>query len=138
MPVMPRYLNDNVTVFSIKTCIRRSKGMCCVEYQVCSMFNGIALADTQATHTTPATIDLGVGSTNAGGSVQFINDGWSLDTNTAPFILDTPIEVTPIAAGLPVNGAATIFSSQINIGMVDAQCSGDYVEIPCNVLYVYK
>lgn len=114
----------------IKTCIRRSKGMCCVEYQVCSMFNGIALADTQATHTTPATIDLGVGSNDATGSVQFINDGWSLDTNTAPFILDTPIEVTPIAAGLPVIGIATIFSSQINIGMVDAQCSGDYVEIP--------
>jgi hypothetical protein len=107
----------------VKTCIRRSKGMCCVEYQVCTAFGGIALADTAQTHTVPATIDQGVGSGNAAVTQQFINAGWSIDTNTNPYMIDT-------AAMVAVNGNMIQFNSQMNIGMVDAQCSGDYVEIP--------
>lgn len=80
----------------VNTCIRRSKGMCCVEYQVCTYFNGIAL--TQLTNT----------GTNEGLG-QLLSEGWSIDSNTRPF-------------GETANTN--------NAGMVDAMCSGDYVEIP--------
>jgi len=80
----------------VNTCVRRSKGMCCVEYQVCTYYNSIVL--TEATNTG---VDDGLG--------QVIGEGWSLDTNTRPF------------------GETTLAT---NIGMVDAMCSGDYVEIP--------
>lgn len=107
---------------SIKTCIRRSKGMCCVEYQVCTAFGGIVLVDAG---TNGATIDRGVGSIT---NQLFINPAWSLDTNTWPFRVDTAIASQALVAS---SGAVIIaVNSQINIGMVDSQCSGDYVEIP--------
>lgn len=120
-------LNTGIELASqrVNTCIRRSKGMCCIEYQVCTSFGGKALADTSATHTTTTTIiNKGVGSSDTAGSIAFINAGWSIDTNTAPYVLDKESSITPSG------GSATKFSSQINIGMVDAMCSGDYVEIP--------
>jgi hypothetical protein len=105
---------------NIKTCIRRAKGMCCVEYQVCATFGGAQLGpDTNAF---AAVGNRGAGA-NGAATFQVINPGWSLDTNTYPFRIDT-------AGNVIVNGANVIFNSQINIGMVDAQCSGDYVEIP--------
>ena len=85
--------------FSIKTCIRRAKHMCCVQYNVCTAYNGIALADWNN----------GGGTTNMGSSGVF-NEGWSFDINTDPF---------------------KITASQTNAGLVDSQCTGDYVEIPC-------
>lgn len=89
----------------INTCIRRSKGMCCVEYLVCTSFGGIALADG-------TNVGAGGDGTGNGGNAQFINAGWSLDKNTAPFVVQ----------------AAML--NDVNLGMVDSQCSGDYVEIP--------
>lgn len=82
---------------NLKTCIRRSKGMCCVLYQVCTSFNGIQLA-TDIT-----------GETGTTGIQGVFNAAWSIDTNTFP--MDIAIE-------------------QANAGMVDAQCTSDYVEIP--------
>jgi len=55
---------------NIKTCIRRSRGMCCVEYQVCQVYNSIELADLQA------------GVIAADGSFSLVNDGWSIDLNS--------------------------------------------------------
>jgi len=56
----------------VNTCIRRSKGMCCVEYQVCTAFNSIALEQWTNTGT-----EEGLG--------QAISEGWSIDTNTVPY-----------------------------------------------------
>jgi hypothetical protein len=75
------------------------------------------------THTTPAIANMGVGSNAAAITMQLINAGWSIDTNTNPYLIDT-------AAMVMVNTINIQFNSQMNIGMVDAQCSGDYVEIP--------
>jgi len=128
-------LTNNMGVFTgielanqrVKTCIRRSKGMCCVEYNVCTEFNGIALGDTNQMG---ANQDQGTGSANANGNAQVINAGWSLDVDTNPYILD----VAQAAVMININnvGAAAVanIGPQINIGMVDSQCSGDYVEIP--------
>ena len=84
--------------FSIKTCIRRAKHMCCTQYNICATYNGIALADWTN----------GDGSNMGSGGVY--NEGWSFDINTASFIID---------------------ATQSNVGLVDSQCTGDYVEIPC-------
>lgn len=112
----------------VKTCIRRSKGMCCVEYNVCTTFGGIALADTAQVG---QTANLGIGFVTNAGEDQRINAGWSLDTNTDPFVVTTPFNANAMAQ-IDTGGAFAIalFGSQINIGMVDHQCSGDYVEIP--------
>ena len=65
-----------VSNLSIKTCIRRSKGMCCVEFAVCiTDTQGIALIDTTST------------STDAG-SEGNINEGWSIDTDVSPFAIE--------------------------------------------------
>jgi len=53
----------------INTCIRRSKGMCCVQYLVC-------IADTQGTELTDTA---GLAST-ADGTEGIYNSGWSIDT----------------------------------------------------------
>jgi len=82
---------------NINTCIRRSKGMCCVQYQVCA-------ADTQGIKLTQTT-----GTTSDIGTEGDFSEGWSIDTDTHPFILKT---------------------TQDNGGLVDSLCSGDYVEIP--------
>jgi len=117
----------------IKTCIRRSKGMCCTEYHVCTSFNSIGLVDTNQGGGTAANPDNGAGSIGiANGNAQVINEAWSLDTNTSPFTIDGQ---NGALAGITVDGnaPANTFPAntpQINIGMVDHQCSGDYVEIP--------
>lgn len=82
---------------NVNTCIRRSKGMCCVEYLLCTSYNSIAL-NTPVTGT--------AGDTGTQGSYS---EAWQIDLNSAPMLL-----------------AAT----KANSGMVDAMCSGDYVEIP--------
>lgn len=84
---------------NINTCIRRSKGMCCVEYQVCT-------ADTQGILLTDETC---TACTTAFGHEGAFNEGWSLDTDTTPYMIVT---------------------TQSNAGMVDSLCSGDYVSIP--------
>jgi len=84
---------------NVNTCIRRSKGMCCVEYEVCTAdTQGILLVDEVCTACT----------TNTGLEGAF-NEGWSLDTDTTPYVIVT---------------------TQSNAGMVDSLCSGDYVSIP--------
>lgn len=85
----------------LNTCIRRSKGMCCVEYQVCTTFNSITLTDT-----------VNVGAENDGSHDITYNEGWSFDLVTTPFLIST----APDYAG--------------DGGLVDAACSGDYVSIP--------
>jgi len=62
---------------NINTCIRRSKGMCCVEYQVCAADSqGILLIDETGTG-----VDTGTSGT--------FNEGWSLDTDVSPFVETT-------------------------------------------------
>jgi len=60
----------------IKTCIRRSKGMCCVEFAVC-------ITDTQSI----ALIDTTSLSADAA-SEGNINEGWSIDTDVSPFAIE--------------------------------------------------
>jgi len=90
-----------LTVQNIKTCIRRAKHMCCVEYALCSVYNGIALGDTTST---VVIADNGI---NA-----IYSQAWMMDFDTAPWIID---------------------ATQVNQGLVDMQCSGDYVEIPSSM-----
>jgi len=92
----------DISTSNIKTCIRRAKHMCCVQYNVCTTYQGIALADWS----------LGTGGTANMGSRGVFNEGWSFDINTDPFLIDV---------------------SQVNVGLVDSQCSGDYVEIPSSM-----
>lgn len=80
----------------VNTCIRRSKGMCCVEYQLCAKYDSIALVDATGT----------AAGTGEGGTT---NEAWTIDMITYPFVID---------------------AIQVNIGMVDSMCFGDYVEIP--------
>jgi hypothetical protein len=61
------------------------------------MFNGESLVDK----------DNGDGNDNGADAV--FNEGFSIDLNTSPFVIET---------------------TQTNIGMTDDQCTGDYVEIP--------
>jgi len=82
---------------NLNTCIRQSKGMCCVEYQTCVIYNSIELVNEGAT------ADGGDNGING----QF-TEAWSIDTGTFPYI-------TPASD---------------NSGLVDAQCSNDYVGIP--------
>jgi len=85
----------------IKTCIRRAKHMCCVEYALCSVYNGIALADTTST----------VVAANTGISGIY-SQAWMMDFDTAPWVID---------------------ATQVNQGLVDMQCTTDYVEIPSSM-----
>jgi len=67
-------MNQNVV-----TCIRRSKGMCCVQYNVCTADSqGIVLTDSAGTAAAAAN-----GAKNA---------GWSLDTDNTPFTIETTQE----------------------------------------------
>merc|ERR1711981_29762 len=61
----------------VNTCIRRAKGMCCIEYQVCSVFNGEQLLDSD--QSTAISDD---------GSDAIFNMGFSIDLNTSPFVLE--------------------------------------------------
>merc|ERR1712045_26028 len=85
---------------NLNTCIRRSKGMCCIQYDVCVVdTQSIALSDEVGTTDT----DTGVqGTYNEGFTVSTnigITDGWNAD-------------------------------EYANFGGFDALCSQDYVEIP--------
>lgn len=88
-------------IYSVKTCIRRSKHMCCVQYQLCSSYNGIALGDTV---TTTAVANMGTSA--------YFTQAWLIDTDATPFIID---------------------ATMAGVGMVDSQCTTDYVEIPCKI-----
>merc|ERR1711937_127596 len=90
-----------LTLQNIKTCIRRAKHMCCVEYALCSTYNGIALADTVST---TVVADMGV--------TGIYSQAWMMDFDTQPFL---------------------ITASQVNQGLVDSQCTTDYVEIPSSM-----
>jgi hypothetical protein len=87
----------------LNTCIRRSKGMCCVEYQLCTHYGGIALGDAHSG-----------GADGDGFNDGTWNEAWSIDLNTSPFI----------------ESIITMPGFMSDSGMVDAGCSGDYVEIP--------
>lgn len=63
----------------IRSCIRREKHMCCTEYQLCTSFNGIALADITLS-------GAAIANNGAGG---LYNDAWSIDMDTTPFVIDT-------------------------------------------------
>lgn len=115
----------------LKTCIRRSKGRCCVQYQLCTSHGGIVLADTE---TTSGNANTGSGQGLIGqnpllASTVWINPAWSIDTNTFPFAMDTGGNVIVVTIAVPAGGDV-IFAAQTNIGMVDSMCSDDYVEIP--------
>jgi len=86
----------------VNTCIRRSKGMCCVEYLLCTEYDSIALTETAQTYATDDT----------SGNVGTFNEAWSIDLMTYPYVISA-------TAGGQTNG-----------GLIDAQCVGDYVEIP--------
>ena len=51
------------------------------------------------------------------GDGSVINEGWSIDVLTYPYVINA------------ING---------NIGMIDSQCIGDYVEIPCKLIEFSK
>jgi len=85
---------------NIRTCIRRSKGMCCVEFQVCAQYNGINLVETVE----------GAAAANNGLRATFA-EGWSIDMDTR-------------------DSAMLLDATQTNLGLVDSFCYGDYVEIP--------
>lgn len=57
----------------LNTCIRRSKGMCCVEYQVCTSYNSIALTETDGN--------------DANDLKGTYPQGWTIDTNTSPMTI---------------------------------------------------
>merc|ERR1712018_174398 len=90
-----------LTVQNIKTCIRRAKHMCCVEYALCSTYNGIALGDTVSTN---IAANMGISG--------IYSQAWMMDLDVSPYLID---------------------ASQTNQGLVDSQCSGDYVEIPSSM-----
>jgi hypothetical protein len=87
----------------INTCIRRTKGMCCVDYKLCT-------ADTQAIVLTD-----GAQGTEANGANGVRNEAWTIDTDVMPFSL---------------NAVANSVTAQSDLGLIDSMCSGDYVEIP--------
>jgi len=89
-----------LAVQNIKTCIRRAKHMCCVEYQLCSVHNGIALSDVNS------------GVTGNAGVSGIYSQAWLMDTDVMPYVID---------------------ATQTNQGLVDSQCTTDYVEIPSSM-----
>lgn len=52
---------------NVNTCIRRSKGMCCVEYQLCTSYNGIALVGS-------------IAGSDVNGATGLYAESWSIDT----------------------------------------------------------
>jgi hypothetical protein len=85
----------------LNTCVRRSKGMCCVEYQLCQVYNGITLTEVLADSTA-----------NDGHNDATWNEAWSIDLDTDPV------------------GESADPDFQSDSGLVDSGCTGDYVEIP--------
>jgi len=62
---------------NIKTCIRRSMGMCCVEYNVCQVYNSIELPDLLS----------GDAANANNGGYGLVNDGWSISLSQMPYII---------------------------------------------------
>lgn len=88
----------------LKTCIRREKGMCCTLFQVCTHYQSIDLTEANA------------GGDAGDGGAAVVSQGWSFQVlvgNSQEFQTNT--------------GAAAI---EQDVGLVDAGCSMDYVEIP--------
>lgn len=100
--------------------------MCCVEYQLCTSFGALALADA-GTFGGAANMGVGSGQANAATNL-FVNPAWSIDLNAFPYMYDTVTAVNYVDSTATVQ--ATNFGDQVNTGLVDSQCSGDYVEIP--------
>lgn len=106
--------------------------MCCVEYQVCTQHGGLPLADVGTNQANAASAgvnnaqgNIGYGQNTGAITMQWINPAWSIDINTFPYVIDTA------AAVVWFNGQAGVATNRnINTGLVDSQCSGDYVEIP--------
>lgn len=96
----------------LKTCIRREKGMCCTRFQVCNQFAGIALTDYDGNGAT--------GDTDGGGSLY--SEGYSFHTD-----LTNAGTAAANEGGLGANIDTAIY---LNQGIVDVQCTTDYVEIP--------
>merc|ERR1711944_271832 len=65
-----------LAVQNIKTCIRRAKHMCCVEYQLCSVHNSIAISDVTS------------GNTANAGISGIYSQAWLIDTDTLPYVID--------------------------------------------------
>merc|ERR1712165_215180 len=63
----------------VNTCIRRAKGMCCVEYQACAMYNGENM------------IDMNNAGGNDDGSDAIWNFSFSIDLNTSPMVIETTV-----------------------------------------------
>ena len=74
--------------------------MCCVQYELCSIYNGIALSDATS------------GIAGDAGVSGIYSQAWLFDTDTMPYTID---------------------ATQTNQGLVDNQCTNDYVEIPCKI-----
>jgi hypothetical protein len=92
----------------LKYCIRRERNTCCILYQVCNQYGGIDL-----------TVAAG-GGVNTAGDTGWISEGWSFHTKIygAGGILGSAL------------AAANLGDATNDLGVVDAQCSGDYIEIP--------
>merc|ERR1711997_899497 len=86
----------------INTCIRREKGMCCVNYLLC-------------THDTQAILLTDTEGSEANGADGIFNEAWSFDTDVMPF---------------SITATANSVTAQANLGMIDSMCTRDYVEIP--------
>lgn len=61
----------------VNTCIRRSKNMCCIEYQLCQQFEGTALADADVTE-----------SAGIAGDAPTHNEAFTIDVLLYPFIIN--------------------------------------------------
>lgn len=85
----------------MRYCLRREMGYCCVLWQVCNEFNGIDLTVVIA------------GGTVLNGELAYISDGWSFHTFT-------------LGGGQVANKAV----ADNDIGLTDAECTTDYLEIP--------
>jgi hypothetical protein len=93
---------------NLKYCIRRQKNTCCILYQVCNQYAGVDLTAAE-----------GAGAVLTGDD-GWISEGWSFHTT---ILKAGALEGSGIAAG-------ALAIAESDLGLVDAQCSGDYVEIP--------
>jgi hypothetical protein len=99
-------LNSKTDLLSqyLRTCLRREAGMCCTLFQVCTTYDGIALTQ------------VGAGANVATGAAAIVSEGWSFD-----FVM--------LDKGIPLALGGNIAIEQ-DLGLVDAGCTADYVEIP--------
>lgn len=91
----------------LKTCFRRERGMCCMEFQVCTQYAGSDLGVTTTIKNAAVIADDAL--ENGIGSV--ISEGWSFHID-----LLSGVDGTNVANN--------------DLAFVDIQCTVDYVEIP--------